>query len=81
MRSMVEGAYGEGRLVWKPPSDRPAACHLPVPGRILFFIPNDRDRRIDAQHRMDWTGGRRRFQPFALGCVILPRHPDRKSVV
>jgi hypothetical protein len=33
MRSMVEGESGKGRPLRKPPSVRPLACHLPVPGR------------------------------------------------
>ena len=32
MRSMVEGSIGRGGGF--DPSVRPAACHLPVPGRI-----------------------------------------------
>ena len=39
MRSMVEGARRQGRLVWKPPSVRHSACHLPYRGGLAPTEP------------------------------------------
>jgi hypothetical protein len=36
MRSMVEGAFHKGYPVRKPPSVRPAACHLPASGEDSY---------------------------------------------
>ncbi len=67
MRSMVEGACRKDCPMEQPPSVRPPACHLPVPGGIRSAL----FRRADLIHII----------PVTLRFHIPQRHEAQRGRV